>query len=107
MLVNCAGVSPMFKTAEFVEDDEWRDVLDVNVTGSFLCAREAGRLMLEGGGGAVVNISSIHGQVGMERMAAYCASKGAVDALSRTLALEWAERGSGSTLSRPATSRPT
>ena len=93
VLVNCAGVSPMFKRAEFVEDDEWRDVLDVNVTGAFLCAREAGKLMLEGGGGAVVNISSIHGQVGMERMAAYSASKGAVDALSRTLALEWAGRG--------------
>jgi NAD(P)-dependent dehydrogenase (short-subunit alcohol dehydrogenase family) len=93
VLINCAGVSPMFKRAELVEDDEWRHVLDVNVTGSFLCAREAGRLMLVGSGGAVVNVSSIHGQVGMERMAAYSASKGAVDALSRTLALEWAERG--------------
>ena len=92
-LVNCAGVSPTFKRAEQVEDDEWRHVLEVNVTGSFLCAREAGKIMLESGGGAVVNISSIHGQVGMERMVAYSASKGAVDALTRTLALEWAERG--------------
>ena len=93
VLVNCAGVSPMFKKTELVEDDEWRLVLDVNVTGSFLCAREAGKLMLAGGGGSIVNISSIHGQVGGERMAAYSASKGAVDALSRTLALEWASRG--------------
>ncbi|WP_435742030.1 SDR family NAD(P)-dependent oxidoreductase [Nocardioides sp. SYSU DS0663] len=92
-LVNCAGVSPIFKRAELVEDDEWRHVMDVNVTGTFLCAREAGRLMLGSGGGAVVNISSIHGQVGMDRMAPYSASKGAVDALTRTLALEWAERG--------------
>lgn len=92
-LVNSAGVSPIFKRAELVDDEEWRHVLEVNVTGSFLCAREAGKLMLEGGGGAVVNISSIHGQVGMERMAAYSASKGAIDALTRTLALEWAERG--------------
>lgn len=92
-LVNCAGVSPMFKRAELVDDQEWRHVLDVNVTGSFLCAREAGKLMLDDGGGAIVNISSIHGQVGMERMVAYSASKGAVDALTRTLALEWAERG--------------
>lgn len=92
-LVNCAGVSPTFKRAEHVEDEEWRNVLDINVTGSFLCAREAGKLMLEGPGGSVVNISSIHGQVGMERMAAYSASKGAVDALTRTLALEWAGRG--------------
>lgn len=92
-LVNCAGVSPTFKRAELVEAQEWRHVLDVNVTGTFLCAREAGRLMLEAGSGAVVNISSIHGQVGMARMSAYSASKGAVDALTRTLALEWAERG--------------
>jgi NAD(P)-dependent dehydrogenase (short-subunit alcohol dehydrogenase family) len=93
VLVNCAGVSPTFKRAELVEDEEWRHVLDVNVTGSFICAREAGRLMLDAGSGAIVNVSSIHGQVGMERMAAYSASKGAVDALTRTLALEWAGRG--------------
>jgi NAD(P)-dependent dehydrogenase (short-subunit alcohol dehydrogenase family) len=93
VLVNCAGVSPMFKKAELVEHDEWRHVLDVNVTGSFLCAREAAKLMISGGGGAIVNVSSIHGQVGAERMAAYSASKGAVDALTRTLALEWASRG--------------
>jgi NAD(P)-dependent dehydrogenase (short-subunit alcohol dehydrogenase family) len=93
VLVNCAGVSPTFKRAEFVEDEEWRQVLDVNVTGTFLCAREAGKLMLDAEGGTILNVSSIHGQVGMERMAAYSASKGAVDALTRTLALEWAARG--------------
>jgi NAD(P)-dependent dehydrogenase (short-subunit alcohol dehydrogenase family) len=93
VLVHCAGVSPTFKRAELVEDDEWRQVLEVNVTGSFLCARAAGRLMLDAESGAIVNVSSIHGQVGMERMAAYSASKGAVDALTRTLALEWAGRG--------------
>ncbi len=93
VLVNCAGISPTFKRAELLEDEEWRHVLDINVTGTFLCAREAGKLMLDSGGGAVVNISSIHGQVGMERMLAYSASKGAVDSITRTLALEWAERG--------------
>jgi NAD(P)-dependent dehydrogenase (short-subunit alcohol dehydrogenase family) len=93
ILVNCAGVSPVFKRAEHVEDDEWRHVLEINLTGAFLCAREAGKLMLATGGGSIVNISSIHGQVGAERMAPYSASKGAIDALGRTLALEWAERG--------------
>jgi NAD(P)-dependent dehydrogenase (short-subunit alcohol dehydrogenase family) len=93
ILINCAGVSPTFKRAEHVEDEEWRHVLEVNVTGSFLCAREAAKVMLEAGSGAIVNVSSIHGQVGMERMSAYSASKGAVDALTRTLALEWAGRG--------------
>jgi NAD(P)-dependent dehydrogenase (short-subunit alcohol dehydrogenase family) len=92
VLVNCAGVSPVFKRAEHVEDDEWAHVLDVNLTGAFVCAREAGRLMLDSDGGSIVNISSIHGQVGGERMAPYSASKGALDALGRTLALEWAAR---------------
>lgn len=92
-LVNCAGVSPIFKRAELVEGEEWRHVLDVNVTGTFLCTREAGALMLEARHGAVINVSSIHGQVGMPKMAPYSASKGAIDALTRTLALEWAERG--------------
>ena len=80
----------MFKKAELVEHDEWRQVLDVNVTGSFL-GSEAARLMLTGRGGAIVNVSSIHGQVGAERIAD-SASKGAVDALTRTPpALEWGE----------------
>lgn len=93
VLVNCAGISPTFKKTELVDDADWRDVLDVNVTGIFICAREASRLMLDRKSAAVVNLSSIAGLVGMERMAAYSASKGAVDSLTRTLALEWATRG--------------
>ena len=93
ILVNCAGVSPSFKTADQVEDDEWRSVFDVNLTGMFFCSRAAAPLMFSSGGGAIVNISSIHGSVGMPRLAAYSASKGGVDALTRTLALEWAHQG--------------
>lgn len=91
VLVNCAGISPVFQRAEDIEDDVWHSVMDVNVTGTFNCATTAVRLMRKGS--SVVNVSSIHGQVGMERMAAYSTSKGAVDALSRTLALEWSTRG--------------
>lgn len=92
-LVNCAGISPSFKPAEMVREDEWRDVLDVNLTGLFLCTREVGRVMLDQGSGTIVNVSSIAARAGLERMAAYTASKGAVEALTRTLALEWADRG--------------
>lgn len=92
VLVDSAGISPTFKLTEHVEVNEWRAVLDVNITGTFMCMQQAARLM-EPGGGSVVNISSIHGQAGMPRMAAYSASKGALDALTRTMALEWAERG--------------
>jgi len=93
VLVNCAGISPTFDRSETVADEEWRAVVEVNATGTFLCAREAGRLMLRDGRGAVVNVSSIGGVSGLERLAAYSASKGAVDALTRTLAVEWAGRG--------------
>jgi NAD(P)-dependent dehydrogenase (short-subunit alcohol dehydrogenase family) len=91
VLVNCAGVSPIFKRAETIEDDEWRAVIDVNTSGTFYCCREAGGIMARNGGGSIVNISSVHGQVAGRRLAAYSASKGAVDALTRTLAAEWAE----------------
>lgn len=93
VLINCAGISPTFKKSELVSDEEWRSVLDVNVTGAFICTREASKLLMDGTGGAVVNVSSITAQVGMMRMAAYSASKGAVDSLTRTLALEWAPLG--------------
>jgi NAD(P)-dependent dehydrogenase (short-subunit alcohol dehydrogenase family) len=90
-LVNCAGVSPIFKRAESVAEDEWRHVIDVNLTGTFLCAKAGAALMIGRGGGSIVNISSIHGRVGMARLAAYSASKGGLEALTRTLALEWAD----------------
>lgn len=93
VLVNCAGISPSFTRAELVSDDDWHSVLDVNLNGTFLCAREAGRAMLSAGHGSIVNVSSIHGQVAGERLAPYSASKGAVDALTKTLSLEWAGRG--------------
>ena len=93
ILINCAGISPSFKMADQVGDDEWDSVLNVNLTGMFFCSRVAAPLMFTAGGGAIVNISSIHGSVGMSRLAAYSASKGGVDALTRTLALEWADRG--------------
>jgi NAD(P)-dependent dehydrogenase (short-subunit alcohol dehydrogenase family) len=92
-LVNCAGVSPSFTRSEQLDEDTFRTVLDVNLTGTFLCCREAGALMLEQGSGSIVNISSVHGTSGFPRIAAYAASKGGVEALTRTLAVEWADRG--------------
>jgi len=92
-LVNCAGVSPSFSRSEALEDTTWHTVIDVNLTGTFYCCREAGALMLEQGSGAIVNISSIHATSGFPRIAAYAASKGGIEALTRTLAVEWADRG--------------
>ncbi|MBB4660653.1 NAD(P)-dependent dehydrogenase (short-subunit alcohol dehydrogenase family) [Conexibacter arvalis] len=93
VLVNNAGVSPSFRHAETVPTDEWHEVLDVNLTGAFLAQARALELLAADGGGAVVNVSSVHGVSGHERLAAYSASKGGLEALTRTLAVEWAPRG--------------
>jgi len=92
-LVNCAGISPTFTRSEDVDDASWAQVLGVNLTGTFHCCREVGRLMLQAGTGSIANVSSVHARAGAERIAAYAASKGGVEALTRTLAVEWASRG--------------
>jgi NAD(P)-dependent dehydrogenase (short-subunit alcohol dehydrogenase family) len=92
-LVNCAGISPSFSRSEHLSDAVWSEVLNVNLTGTFYCARAAGRAMLRQSGGSILNVSSVHASVGFERIAAYAASKGGVEALTRTLAVEWADRG--------------
>jgi NAD(P)-dependent dehydrogenase (short-subunit alcohol dehydrogenase family) len=91
--VNCAGTSPHFTRSERVTDEDWRQVLDVNLQGTFYCCREAGKVMLEQRSGSIVNVSSVHAKTGFERIAAYAASKGGVEALTRALAVEWADRG--------------
>lgn len=91
VLINNAGVSPVLSGSEDVDVDMWNTVLDVNLTGALRCARAACPHMLDRGG-SIVNISSIHGRVGMERLAAYCASKGGLEMLTRALAVEWANR---------------
>jgi NAD(P)-dependent dehydrogenase (short-subunit alcohol dehydrogenase family) len=92
-VINCAGISPHFTRSTDVGDDEWRQVVDVNLQGTFYCCREAGKVMLEQRSGSIVNVSSIHASAGFERIAAYAASKGGVEALTKTLAVEWAGRG--------------
>jgi len=92
VLVTAAGISPVRKRAEQHPVDVWRDILDVNLTGSFLMARAAAPALLERGG-AVVLISSVLGRIASPRLAAYGASKAALTQLVRTLAREWASRG--------------
>jgi NAD(P)-dependent dehydrogenase (short-subunit alcohol dehydrogenase family) len=93
-LVNCAGISPSFTRIENLDDDTWSKVLAVNLNGSFFCSRAAGRAMkADGGGGALVMITSVHASVGFGKIAAYAASKGGVQALTRQMAVEWAGDG--------------
>lgn len=91
VLFNNAGISPYYRRAEQLTEDEWRRVLDVNLTGTFLCCQAASEYLIAGA--RVINMSSIGAAVGLPRLAAYCAAKAGIEALTRVLALEWAERG--------------
>jgi NAD(P)-dependent dehydrogenase (short-subunit alcohol dehydrogenase family) len=91
-LVNNAGTITM-NAAWDATADEWRRHLEVNVTGSFVCAQAVGRHMRASGGGRIVNVSSNAGKAGYPNMAAYNASKAAVIGLTRSLAMEWAGDG--------------
>jgi NAD(P)-dependent dehydrogenase (short-subunit alcohol dehydrogenase family) len=91
-LVNNAGIRHQ---APFVEHsiDVWRRTIDVNLTGTMICAQAAARLMIERGGGKIVNLASIAGRLALTDRAAYNASKGGVVALTQTIAAELASRG--------------
>lgn len=97
LLVNNSGTS-WGAPAEQMPLDAWRKVMDVNATGTFLCSREmASRLIARGAPGAILNIASVSGLRGSAPeildAAGYSASKGAVIALTRDLAVKWARHG--------------
>ena len=91
VLVNNAGVDPIFKGIERTELDEWLHIIGVNLTGTFLCCKYIGAAI--GAGGSVINISSVAGHGGLPRSVPYCASKGGIEMMSKALALDWAKRG--------------
>lgn len=91
-LVNNAGIS-LLKPAEETTVEDWRRVMEVNLTGPFLMCREFGRVMLRQGEGSIVNISSVAGLLGVADRSAYNASKHGLIGLTRTLAAEWGGRG--------------
>ncbi len=93
VLVNSAGIA-IRKPAVEIPLEDWDRVMAVNVTGSFLCARAAARLMLPNRSGSIVNLSSIMGlSGGLYPNASYQTSKGAVVNMTRALAMEWARDG--------------
>ncbi|MCG8447434.1 MAG: SDR family oxidoreductase, partial [Hyphomicrobiales bacterium] len=93
ILINNAGINPNYTRAEKTTLKEWQDVVAVNLTGVFLSCRIFGQRMLEKGAGSIVNVNSVAGHVGLPRTAAYCAAKGGVEIMSKSLAIEWAARG--------------
>ena len=90
ILVNNAG-STVRKPPQDFSLDDWNTVMDVNLTSAFLCARAAYPLMLKAGGGKIINIGSILSTFGAAYAPAYCASKGGIVQLTKSLALAWAK----------------
>ena len=92
ILVNNAGLGTNHDALDATEE-EWDELFDVNVRGLFFACQSAARRMVEQRYGRIVNMASQAGLVGIPRHAAYSASKGAVIALTKVLALEWAPFG--------------
>ena len=95
ILINNAGIARSETAAEEVADEHWLNVIDVNLNGTFWCARAFGRHMLAAGKGSIVNIGSMSGFIvnRPQPQSYYNASKAAVHQLTKSLAAEWADRG--------------
>ena len=91
ILVNNAGIG-VLKDIEATTMEDWRQVMGVNLDGVFLGCKHGVRVMKETGGGSIVNLSSIAGIVGYHSLAAYCASKGGVRLLTKSVALHCARK---------------
>ena len=93
VLVNAAGIT-VRKRAEDLPVEEWRRIVDVNATGTFIACKAFGAIMAGGRGGAIINLSSVRGRYGaLFGQTEYSASKGAIDSMTRSLAVQWAEFG--------------
>jgi NAD(P)-dependent dehydrogenase (short-subunit alcohol dehydrogenase family) len=93
VLVNNAGTGgggPFLETSF----EDWRHVLSVDLDGPFLCSQRAARRMIaQGGGGRIINVTSVHEHVPLLGAAAYCAAKGGLGLLTKVMAVELAEHG--------------
>src|SRR4051812_31807917 len=93
VLVNNAGTGDSTPFPE-VALEKWREVLEVDLTGPFLCGQEAARRMIDAGrGGRIVNVTSVHEHIPLPGSSAYCAAKGGLGLLTKVMALELAEQG--------------
>ena len=93
IMVCNAGISN-YKAAEDVEEEEWDRIMDINLKGYFNCAQLAARQMMkQGTGGSIIMNSSNNSLVGYPGLMAYSTSKGGVDQMVRSMAIEWGNRG--------------
>ena len=92
ILVNCAAKITRIPTLNMREED-WQDIIDTNLTGTFRACQVFGKPMLKQGFGRIINIASLNAFVALSEVAAYAASKAAVVSLTRSLAVEWSKKG--------------
>jgi len=92
IMVNSAGRTKRTPTLD-VSEEEWDAIIDTNLTGTLRAAQVFGRHMLEREYGSIINIASLSSFVALYEVAAYCASKAGVASLTKSLAIEWSQRG--------------
>ena len=92
ILVNCAGITKRVSTLQ-MEEKDWNNILETNLTGTLRGCRVFGRHMLERGYGRIINIASLTSFLGLYEVAAYAVSKAAVGSLTKSLAVEWGSHG--------------
>ncbi len=92
ILINCAGKIKREPTLT-VSEETWDDIMDTNVTGTLRACQIFGKGMLARGAGKIINIASLNTFVSLKEVTAYAASKAAVGALTRSLAVEWSSQG--------------
>ena len=89
ILVNNAGIIKRIPILE-MKAEEFREVLDVDLTGPFIMAREVARSMVERGGGKIINMCSMMSELGRNTVSAYASAKGGLKMLTQSMATEWA-----------------
>jgi NAD(P)-dependent dehydrogenase (short-subunit alcohol dehydrogenase family) len=90
ILVNNAGTG----STKYIMDlpvEEWKEIVDCNLTGTFLCGKAVAKYMIEQRSGSILNMSSVFGIVGSRFTAPYCSTKGGIIMLTKAMALEWAQ----------------
>ncbi|MCY4109310.1 MAG: SDR family oxidoreductase, partial [Chloroflexi bacterium] len=101
VMINNAGIPLAGKPTLEVQPDEWRALIDGNLTSAFYGCQAAAEVMVQAGSGKVINMSSQFGSVGYPGRAAYCSAKGGVEQLTRALAAEWAPHGTQDNATAP------
>ncbi|MEX2696676.1 SDR family NAD(P)-dependent oxidoreductase [Rhizobium mongolense] len=89
----CNAGTDIIKPAHSYEEPEWDEIVDTNLRGYYYCAKFAAQAMLDQGGGSIIMTSSVASSLGIPGLTVYGASKGGVNQLTRTMAVEWATKG--------------